>query len=274
MINSMWLGTELYTGSYGVDYRYKDFERIINHSIDIGIDKVDTAECYGEDTQIEIFLGKALFGKRDKVEIATKFGHKFVGSKKIEAFDLESIKKQFDQSIQNLKTDYIDIYYFHSGENNDFFNDQIWKYLNELKDSGCIKRLGLSLKHSLVIDSDYQQLEYAEAFGIDVVQTVLNIFSNKSLDYVVPFCFENDIRIIARMPLAKGLLSGKYAQDHIFSHSDDRSNSVEINNKILNNNRDISVEEAIAWCKKRISEVVIGSKNTHQLNQNYSLINQ
>ena len=76
------------------------------------------------------------------------------------------------------------------------------------------------------------------------------------------------------MPLAKGLLSGKYAKDHIFSHSDDRSKSVEINNKILNNIREISVEEALVWCKKRIPEVVIGSKNRRQLNQNYSLINQ
>ena len=66
----MWLGTDLYSGNFGKEYTYKDFKSIIDYCADIGLEKIDTAECYGINPPVEEMLGTALAGKRDKFIIA------------------------------------------------------------------------------------------------------------------------------------------------------------------------------------------------------------
>ena len=78
--NRMWLGTELYSGSFGQQYSYKDIKAIIDYCDDIDLDRIDTAECYGIDSSGEKLLGRALLGKREKFVIATKFGHKVINN--------------------------------------------------------------------------------------------------------------------------------------------------------------------------------------------------
>ena len=84
------LGTELYSGSFGQKYTSSDFKTVIDFCADIGLDKIDTAECYGIDPSAEKMLGDALLGKRNKFIIATKFGHQYENGQKVENFDLWS----------------------------------------------------------------------------------------------------------------------------------------------------------------------------------------
>ena len=270
----MWLGTELYTGSFGKSYTQKEFKTIIDYCDDIGLDKIDTAECYGINPPVEKMLGNALSKKRDKFFIATKFGHYYKNGQKKENFCLPFVKKQLEESLRNLKTDYLDIYYFHSGGNEEFDNDELWGFLNKMKKKGVLKELGLSLKHSLVIDNDNLQINKAKDFGISIVQTVLNLFSQHSLEYVIPFCKHNSLKILGRMPLAKGLLSGKYSKDHKFDVTDNRFTDHSLVEKIISSHQDVTVIEALDWSKNHIDEIVIGSKNRCQIVENFTLINQ
>ena len=82
--NKMWLGTELYSGSFGKKYTQNELHNILDYCIDIGLDKIDTAECYGVDIPVEKMLGEALFNKRDKFFVATKFGHHYNNKQQIE----------------------------------------------------------------------------------------------------------------------------------------------------------------------------------------------
>ena len=270
--NNMWLGTELYSGSFGKEYSFKEFNEQISYALDIGVDKIDTAECYGFKEPIEELIGKSLNKKRNKVFLSTKFGHIYKSQIKEESFEVDSVEKQFEESLKRLKTDYVDIYYFHSGNNVDFFNDKLWEMLNKKKRDGAIGSLGLSLKHSLVIEKNYDQLLRAKEYGINTIQTVLNIFSKQSLDFVIPFCKNNNLNIISRMPLAKGLLSGKYNIGHKFNLNDERSKDKIITNKIISNNLR-SADEAIRWVKNYVSEIIIGSKDFQQMKSNFYSIN-
>ena len=270
--NNMWLGTELYSGSFGKEYSFKEFNEQISYALDLGVNKIDTAECYGYKNSIEELLGESLNKRRSKVTLSTKFGHVYKSQIKEEAFGIESVEKQFEESLKRLKTDYIDIYYFHSGNNVDFFNDKLWEMLNKKKRDGAIGSLGLSLKHSLVIEKNYEQLLRAKEYGINTIQTVLNIFSKQSLDFVIPFCKNNNLNIISRMPLAKGLLSGKYNIGHKFNLNDERSKDKIITNKIISNNL-TSADEAIRWVKNYVSEIIIGSKDFQQIKSNFYSIN-
>jgi aryl-alcohol dehydrogenase-like predicted oxidoreductase len=267
----MWLGTELFNGSFGNKYTSNDVQTHIDYCVDLGLDKIDTAECYG----VEKMLGDALIGKRNKFFVGTKFGHDNEKKPNSESYTLTlpSVKKQLNESLKNLRTDYIDIYYYHSGGNDNFCNDEIWEFLNKKVDSGVIRHLGLSLKHSLVIEKDFTQINKMKEYGITVVQTVLNMYSQHSLEYIIPFCKKNKIHVLGRMPLAKGLLTGKYKQNHHFDNSDCRSNSIELNHEILDTYHNITPKEAIIWCKKHVDDLVIGSKTINQMKENYNLIN-
>ena len=270
----MWLGTELYSGSFGQQYSYKDIKTIIDYCDDINLDRIDTAECYGADSSVEKLLGRALSGKRERFSIATKFGHKSNNDETIGEFGLKAVKRQLEHSLRNLQTDYIDVYYFHSGSNQQFNNTDLWEFLKTKKIDGIIGELGLSLKHALVIDKDYSQLHRIDEFGISIVQTVLNTFSQQSLEYVVPYCKANDIRLVGRMPLAKGLLSGRYRVGHQFAKSDQRSINDSLTQRIISSNENSTVIDALYWNRQQVEEIVIGSKNQKQMLMNYSLINQ
>ena len=139
--NKMWLGTELYSGSFGKRYTYTDLKTIVDYCADVGLNKIDTAECYGNEPPVEEMLGAALFGKREKFIIATKFGHHYENGQKVENFSLPFVRKQLETSLKKLKTDFIDIYYFHSGGNEGFENDKLWEFLNGMKKKGGNKRI-------------------------------------------------------------------------------------------------------------------------------------
>ncbi len=272
--NRMWLGTELYSGSFGQQYSYMEIKAIIDYCDDIDLDRIDTAECYGTDSSVEKMLGRALSGKRERFRIATKFGHRSKNGEILNDFGILAVKEQLENSLRNLQTDYIDVYYFHSGNNQQYNNADLWDFLVSKKIEGIICELGLSLRHSLVIDKDYEQLHLLDDFDITIVQTVLNTFSQQSLEYVIPYCRANDIRLVGGMPLAKGLLSGKYHVGHQFAESDQRSITDSLTQTIISSNEKSTVTDALDWNRKQIEEIVIGSRNQQQLLMNYSLINQ
>ena len=118
----------------------------------------------------------------------------------------------------------------------------------------------------------YDQIKASTKYGINNIQTVLNYYSRQSLEFVIPFCKTNNLNVIARMPLAKGLLSGKYKIGHKFNKNDKRSNNLEFTNSVLSE-KISSPEEAINWCKFHVSEIIIGSKNYNQIKSNFNLIN-
>jgi myo-inositol catabolism protein IolS len=269
-MNKMWIGTELFNGCFGNFYTQRDVDNIINHAYEIGINKIDTAECYN----IEKIIGNSISQNKNKFKVATKFGHQFHKGKKYHSFGLDDVKKQLENSLKSLKVDHIDLYYFHSGTNLEFNNDKLWIYLNDMKAHGVIGSLGLSLQHDLVIKQDFYQINQSKDYGISVVQTVLNKYSRDSLKYVIPYCKNNDIKVLGRMPLAKGLLTGKYNSNHIFNDDDSRSNSLELNKEIINNNSNHSHYSALSWCSNNVDEIVIGSKNISQLEENNLVINR
>ena len=269
MPNNMWMGTELYNGSFGKVYTQNDLDEILSYAIDIGANKIDTAECYN----MEKHIGRSLKKNKNRFKIATKFGHEFRNGDKISSFNLKSVKSQLEHSLKYLNINHIDLYYFHSWSNIEFNNEEVWSYLIDMKKKGVIGNLGLSLQHNLVMKEDYYQVNQAKEFGINVVQTVLNKFSQDSLSYVVPFCKENNLKVFGRMPLAKGLLTGKYKKNHIFNDNDQRSKSEKLNKEIISSNKADNYESALLWCSEHVDEVVIGSKNKNQLLQNFQTIN-
>lgn len=264
------IGTEVYSGNWGVHYSSSDIENILTVALQNGVAEIDTAASYGENHSVEKLIGEATVGVREKMVLASKFLNNHIGKKKGDFIaTVSELEQELFLTLNALKTSYLDIYYFHSGCDDAYFQDHIWAWLNEMVQQGVIRKLGLSLNHGLVKANQNRQLLAAKAYGISVIQTVLNLFSQEALSFVIPYCQREGLTVYGRMPLAKGLLSGKYARETVFQLDDPRGRDPEITSSILDfvdrSDHDMGVGHAIRWSLGHAEKIVIGTKTISQL---------
>ena len=279
------VGTHQFGGDWGIPFSQKEVNSIMSTAQQNGINIVDTAPCYGPDNLSEKLIRKYITNNRDEWFISTKFGQKYnISTKKeISDFTLPNIEKQFQQSLKNLKTDYIDLYQFHSGNNLEFDNEDLWAFLHNQVDNGAIKALGVSFSHNLVNDGDTHQLDGVKNLGLDFVQLVYNRITKVAEEKFLPFCKKNKIGVLSRVPLAKGFLSGNYQPGHRFSKDDHRHKFGNTMNDLLLKKVDkikkkevppnINMSEwSLGWClnNKAITSVIPGCKNMDQVKSNAS----
>ncbi len=184
--------------------------RAIHMAIDAGVNHFDNADAYGNG-RAERFLARALGAKRKDVIIASKVGH-FPGTA-AHAYEAQHIRHQCEQSLTNLNTDVLDIYYFHHGHfgENDCYLDDAVAMMNRLRDEGKVRLVGLSAYSS----EDFTRL-------VPVVQpTVLQSWAHLMDDQfirpgspVAKLMAERKMSFVAFSPLAQGLLLGKYDADN------------------------------------------------------------
>ncbi|HIK51788.1 MAG TPA: aldo/keto reductase [Oscillatoriales cyanobacterium M59_W2019_021] len=190
----------------------EDSVKAIRAAYESGITTIDTAEVYG-DGHSERIVAEAVSDVRDRVVYASKV---FANHLK---YDL--VLEACDRSLQNLKTDYIDLYQIHwpSGtwDTEIVPIEETMRALNRLKDEGKIRAIGVS-------NFSRSQLEEASQYGrIDSVQPPYSLLWRKAEKELQPYCMEHNISILAYSSLAQGLLTGKFGIDHQFAAEDNRS---------------------------------------------------
>ena len=273
-ISKLGLGTHQFGGGWGIKFSQKDFNRYMDISIDYGINHIDTSDLYNKG-QVEKMIGNYVVKHKKKSKdliICTKFGQ-------MNDYSEKNIVQILDASLKKLKIEQIGIYYFHSGNNRQFNNEVLWNKLNKEKEKGKIKKLGLSLKNSLLLKNDFYQINNLTKYNIESVQLVYNpIFPNAKK--IFPLLKKNKINIISRVPLAKGLLTGKHQDTNNMNKIDKDIKLVnkiifKKTNKIYNNLKRKKIIPSI-WAlnqslnNKYIDSTVVGVKNLDQLFLNLS----
>jgi aryl-alcohol dehydrogenase-like predicted oxidoreductase len=175
---------------------------IVKQALDLGINYLDTADLYDFGKNEEM-IGKALKGQRDKVILATKVGNKWTTGKEGWEWDpsKEHIKTGVKNSLQRLQTDYIDLYQLHGGTIEDKTEETIDAF-EELKKEGYIREYGISSIRPNVIQ------RFASTSSIVSVMMQYSMLDTRPEEYL-DYLHSNHISVIARGPLAKGLLSNK-----------------------------------------------------------------
>jgi aryl-alcohol dehydrogenase-like predicted oxidoreductase len=276
------VGTWQLGGEWGKDYEQTEVNQMIARAKELGINLLDTAECYGDHTS-EKLLGNALKGQRKDWIVATKFGHKFHANfDRTDDFEPASVQKQLEKSLKSLQTDYIDLYQFHSGPNQDFDNPDLWEMLTRQVEAGKIRALGLSITTANPI----QQIQKMSDYGISVLQIIYNRLSREPEEVIFPICLEEDIGVLTRVPLASGFLSGKYKPGAKFTNPNDvRSlrDAESIREQLLEVERIKAAEVpqgvdmaqwALAWCLRNqaVTAVIPGCKNVRQIESNAAAV--
>lgn len=273
------IGTWQFGGEWGKTFEAKEVGEMLAQARDQGINLIDTAECYGDHLS-ESLIGESLPGKRQEWIIASKFGHHFHEAfERTRVYDPDDVVRQLDASLAALQTDYLDLYQFHSGSNEDFQTEQLWETLAEQQAAGKIRHLGVSLGGDPVVHGF--QTTRASEVGASAIQVIYNRLDRRPEELVFPCCQEQDLGVLARVPLASGYLSGKYQPGDRFPANDVREKwMAEGRDQKLAQAQAIISEEvpadippaqwALAWCLQHdaVSCVIPGCKNLEQVRSN------
>lgn len=270
------VGTWQFGGDWGKEFNQREVDAILDRAQSLGINLLDTAECYGPHHRSETFIGDYLKrGKREDWVIASKFGHRWHDHWE-NAWSVDEIRVQLEESLKALQTDYIDLYQFHSGSDEAFDNDELWTMLDKQVQAGKIRNLGISIG----ANDNIHQTSKATAYHAKAIQVVYNRLDQKPEAAVFPSCIEQDLGVLARVPLASGYLSGKYKPGTVFEDNVRKNRDrAEVDEK-LRQAQEIARTEvpegvdmatwALAWCLQHpaVTCVIPGCKSPEQVEAN------
>jgi aryl-alcohol dehydrogenase-like predicted oxidoreductase len=275
------VGTWQCGGEWGQQFTQRQVDQILGRAKELGINLIDTAECYGDHLS-ESLIGQAIHGDRDDWVLATKFGHRFIGHlQREDLWSPEDVRTQLEDSLRALQVETIDLYQFHSGHDDTFDQDALWTMLDKQVVAGKIRHLGISV--SSRIDPRHQATR-ATAVGASTIQAVYNRLDRRPEEDLFPICVEADLGVLARIPLASGFLSGKYRPGAEFAAADDLRSGwdpARIQER-LQQVQEIQKSEvppgvsmapwALAWCLQHpaVTCVIPGCKSVEQVESNAS----
>jgi aryl-alcohol dehydrogenase-like predicted oxidoreductase len=272
------VGTWQFGGEWGKTFTQPEVDAILDRAAEAGINLIDTAECYG-DHEAERLVGDYLSRHdRDRWIVATKFGHRFDGfMDRADRFGADDVRAQLIASLRALRTDRIDLLQFHSGSDEAFLDEGLRTCLEDARRAGMVRNLGVSIR------SAGSALQTREAFGrgYGVLQVVYNRLDARAESAVFPTARRFNLGILARVPLASGLLCGVREVGDTFGPDDYRSTlgRAEVRRRIREGEK-LADEElplgvsrprwALAWCLRDpvVTAVIPGVKTPAQIAEN------
>jgi aryl-alcohol dehydrogenase-like predicted oxidoreductase len=208
------LGTWQLGGDWG-SVTESDARAVLDASVASGVSMFDTADVYGDGRSEQLIGGYLADNPALDVFVATKIGRR--ADQVAENYTLANFRSWIDRSRANLRTDRLDLVQLHCPPTAVFESDEVFDGLDTLVAEGAIANYGVS------VETSDQALTAIARPNVATVQIILNAFRLKPLDAVLPAAIDAGVGIIARVPLASGLLSGKYTKQTQFPADDHRN---------------------------------------------------
>jgi aryl-alcohol dehydrogenase-like predicted oxidoreductase len=188
----------------------------IGRALDLGVTFLDTADMYGPFTN-ERLVGKAIAGRRDEVQLATKFGNERLpdGTRVGINGSPEYVRAACDASLQRLGVDHIDLYYQHRVDQSVPIEETVGA-MKELVEAGKALHLGLSEASSATIRKAHG------VHPITALQTEYSLFTRDLEDEILPTIRELGIGLVPYSPLGRGILTGAITSDDSLDENDSR----------------------------------------------------
>lgn len=213
-VTEIGLGTwQLGTG-WGNPFNREEAMRILEAADAAGINFIDTADVYN-DGESEKVIGDYMEEHPDRFYVTTKCGRK-LRPHTAEMYTPEAVAGFIRDSLKRLKRERLDMILLHCPPTPVYARDDIFAELDRQKKEGNIADYGVSIEK---VQEGMQALEY----DISGMEVIFNMFRLKPLDELFPAAAKKNVGIIARVPLASGILTGKFTKDTAFNEKDHRS---------------------------------------------------
>jgi len=188
--------------------------KTIHAALDLGVTLIDTAPAYGFGHSEKV-VGRAIAerGGRERVVVATKVGLEQQGNALYRNSTKQQIFDEIEQSLKNLRTDYIDLYQVHWPDFSTPYEETAQALL-DLKKTGKIRAIGVS-NYSIEAMERFRRVAPLAA-----AQPPLNLFEREAMDKIIPWCRANKVATLTYGALCRGLLTGKIGKDTRFEGDD------------------------------------------------------
>ena len=216
-ISDISLGTWQVGGKWGSGFDHKLADRILNTALDSGVNFFDTADVY-EAGESEKAIGRIINKSRDRIYVATKCGRQ-INPHVNEGYTPQVLRNYVEDSLKRLQLDCLDLVQLHCPPTQVYYRPEIFEEFEKLKTEGKILNLGVS------VQKVEEALKAIEFDNVTTVQIIYNIFRQRPHEYFFNRAAEKNVGIIVRVPLASGLLSGKYSLNTKFEEADHRFNN-------------------------------------------------
>ena len=214
-VSEISLGTWQLGGKWGEKFNDSTAERILKLAFDSGINFIDTADVYNNGLS-EKAIGKVLRNRTERVLVATKCGRQ-LNPHVSEAYQPAEIRKFVESSLRNMNVEALDLIQLHCPPTAVYYRPEIFEFFEALRQEGKILNLGVS------VEKPEEALKAIEYPNVCTVQIIFNMFRHRPSELFFKEAKRKDIGILARVPLASGLLTGKFTKDTVFSGSDHRN---------------------------------------------------
>ena len=205
-------------GSEWGDVSVEDAKEALYSSIDNGINFFDTADVYG-DGRSEKIISEVLKNSNEQIYVATKAGRR-LNPHNADGYNLKNIESFIDRSLSNLGVDIIDLVQLHCPPSEICGKPETYEMMDEIVKKGKIKYYGVS------VEKVSEALDAIKHPNVKSIQIIFNIFRQKPSEIFFQEAKKNNVAIIARVPLASGLLTGKMNNNSSFPENDHRNYNI------------------------------------------------
>lgn len=216
-----WRVSEVSFGAWaiGSDWGQVSFDEAmatLNQAVDEGINFFDTADVYGDGRSEQLLARLKQQRPSDEIVIATKIGRR-LNPHTATGYTRENLTAYVDRSLKNLGTETLDLVQLHCPPNEVYYTPEVFDILDRLVRQGKIRHYGVSVEK---VEQAMKAIEYPH---VETVQIIFNMFRQRPSETFFRHALRREVGVIARVPLASGLLTGKYDTDSTFPEDDHRN---------------------------------------------------
>ncbi len=212
-ISAISCGTWAMGGSWGPTDDRKSLQAL-HTAIDMGVNFIDTADVYG-DGHAETLIAQVRRERSEEIIVATKAGRR-LNPHVASGYTRENLTAFVERSLRNLDTEALDLLQLHCPPSAVYDMPEVFGILDDLVQTGKLRYYGVSVER---VDEALRAIEYP---GVQSVQIIFNMFRLKPVEQFFPAARQRQVGILARVPLASGMLSGKLRRETEFAVNDHR----------------------------------------------------
>jgi aryl-alcohol dehydrogenase-like predicted oxidoreductase len=193
----------------------KDALAALHKAIDLGTNFIDTADVYG-DGRSERLIARLKKERKETIHVATKAGRR-LPKQTVEGYSRENLNAWVDRSLKNLETDCLDLLQLHCPPTQLYYHPEVFGTLDDMVKAGKLRYYGVSVEK---VEEALKAIEYP---NVQTVQIIFNMFRRRPSELFFDQAIKRKVGILARVPLASGLLTGKMTRQSTFGKDDHRN---------------------------------------------------
>lgn len=283
-VSPVCLGTMM----FGLRTEATESIRIIHKALDSGVNFVDTADMYAQG-ESERIVGNAIRDRRDQVVLATKGRQKMGDGPNDQGGSRYHLMRALDRSLERLKLDHIDLYYFHAPHDETAI-DETLRAMDDMVRMGKVRYLGCSNFRAWRVCEALWTSDRLNLHPFVCVQPLYNVVNRDIEVELLPLCKEHQLGVVSYSPLARGILTGKYApgkppeegtrastNDARMMQAEWREASLEVAQQVAERAEQkgcTSSQFALAWAlaNPTLTATILGPRTMQQFDDNFGCL--